>query len=138
MIVAITRPDLEVTLLDATTKKIDFLRGFASERGIDVAFLDGRAEELHQQHGGRFDVVTARAVAPLARLVPWALPFLRPGGDLYAIKGERWRAELQDALPVLRRHRAQVISVPGVNDEEHGEEVVAPAMPRVVIIRAAG
>ena len=134
MVLAIVRPDLKVTLLDSTTKKIEFLRDFASERSIAVETLDGRAEELQHAHGAQFDVVTARAVAPLERLLPWALPFLRPGGALYAIKGETWRDELQAALPVIRRLRAQVVAVPGVDDEQE----TSPAMPRVVIIRAAG
>lgn len=134
MVVAICRPDTEVTLLDATTKKITFLREFAAEHGISVDTLDGRAEELQRSHGRAFDIVSARAVAPLERLVGWALPFLRPGGELWAIKGERWKDELQEALPELRRHRAQVVSVPGVETSASG----APLEPRVVIIRAAG
>lgn len=134
MVVAICRPDIEVTLLDSTTKKVAFLRAFAAAAGLAVGTLDGRAEELQRAHGGQFDVVSARAVAPLERLLGWALPFLRPGGELWAIKGERWKEELQEALPELRRHRAQVISVPGVDEPESS----APRQPRVVIIRAAG
>lgn len=139
MVIAIARPDLRVTLLDATKKKIDFLRDFADEHGIDVATLRGRAEELHTAHGGAFDVVTARAVAALDQLIVWSLPFLRPGGELHAIKGERWREELQDALPVLRRLRASVVDVPGKGDDSTPEdEHPSAALPRVVIIRAAG
>lgn len=138
MVVAITRSDLQVTLLDSTTKKIDFLRGFAQEHGIHVRTLDGRAEELQKVHAGAFDVVTARAVAPLSRLLGWAVPFLRPGGDLYAIKGERWREELQEALPVLRHLRANVVHVPGREQSTATQDFTAPDAPRVVIIRAAG
>lgn len=138
MVVAIARPDLRVTLLDSTTKKIDFLRAFSQERGLDVRLLDGRAEDLQASHAGSFDVVTARAVAPLERLIGWSLPFLRPGGLLYAIKGERWREELQTALPVLRQHRGQVVSVPGAVDSTGVAVPDDPAQPRVVIIRAAG
>lgn len=138
MVVAIVRSDLRVTLLDSTTKKIAFLREFADEHGISVQTLDGRAEDLQAAHAGSFDVVTARAVAPLERLVGWALPFLRPGGALYAIKGERWREELQAALPALRQHRAQVASVPGASSSTGSAEPSNTEAPRVVIIRAAG
>ena len=131
MVTAICRPDLQVTLLDATSKKIAFLRAFADQHDIAVATLEGRAEELASVHAGTFDVVTARAVAPLDRLVPWALPFLRPGGALHAIKGERWPDELRAALPVIRRYGAQVTAVPAVDDDDAVE-------PRVVIIRTAG
>ena len=139
MVVAIARPDLNVTLLDSTTKKIEFLRDFASERELPVSTLDGRAEDLQGPHARSFDVVTARAVAPLDRLLGWSLPFLRPRGELYAIKGERWREELQAALPVLRQHRAQVVSVPGGGPSSPAPQGAdAPDQPKVVIIRAAG
>lgn len=137
MVVAITRPDLAVTLLDATKKKVDFLREFADAHSVRVTTLHGRAEELQREHAGRFDVVTARAVAPLDRLVGWAVPFLRPGGHLYAIKGAKWRGELQEALPMLRRIGATVADVPRPNSPVEQDET-SVARPRVVIIRAAG
>src|SRR5690606_18961769 len=87
-VVAVLRPDLEVTLLDATRKKVEFLQSFAAEQAIPVTAVHGRAEELARTElGSSFDVVTARAVAPLERLVGWTIPFLRAGGLLYAIKG---------------------------------------------------
>lgn len=141
MVIAITRPDLRVTLLDSTGKKILFLREFAAEHELSVQTLRGRAEDLQTEHAGAFDIVTARAVAPLERLVPWALPFLRPGGRLHAIKGERWPQELKAALPTVQRLGARVVSVPGHADSaqspqnSHGDTA---AMPRVVIIQAAG
>jgi 16S rRNA (guanine527-N7)-methyltransferase len=138
MVIAITRPELDVTLLDATAKKISFLQDFAEEQQLSVTTLNGRAEELQQVHAARFDVVTARAVAPLERLVGWTLPFLRPGGTLHAIKGERWRSELQAALPILQRHRAQVVDVPRSSQGTDTPELGPTPTPRVVIIQAAG
>lgn len=138
MVVAIVRPDLNVTLLDATKKKIDFLRDFADGAGVDVRTMHGRAEDLQRTHAGSFDVVTARAVAALDQLAVWSLPFLRPGGALHAIKGERWREELQEALPVLRRMGATVADVPRPDDSTPGEIAPSDVLPRVVIIRAAG
>jgi 16S rRNA (guanine527-N7)-methyltransferase len=49
-----------------------------------------------------FDVVTARAVAPMARLVPWCAPMVAPGGVLLALKGASAARELADATAVLR------------------------------------
>lgn len=148
MVIAITRPDLDVTLLDATRKKIEFLRDFASTVGLDVKALHGRAEQLQRQYAASFDIVTARAVAPLERLVGWAVPFLRPGGQLHAIKGERWPAELKAALPAIQQLGATVADVPG-HGEDAGESPesgpstpdsnsTATVAPRVVIIQAAG
>lgn len=134
MVVAIVRSDLAVTLLDSTTKKTDFLREAATTLGLPVDVVTGRAEELkdHPSLGASFDVVTARAVAPLDRLVVWALPFLKPGGVLYAMKGDRWVEELEMARPVIARLGASVAATPddvtGVEDPE-GEHV-----PRVVLL----
>lgn len=148
MVIAITRRDLDVTLLDATRKKIDFLQEFATSAQIPVQTLHGRAEELHREHAGAFDVVCARAVAPLDRLVPWAVPFLKPGGTLHAIKGKRWPAELKAAVPVIQRLGAKVVAVPaqdvpGPRGTEEGlstsdPDSVSTVAPRVVIIQAAG
>lgn len=156
MVIAITRPDLDVTLLDSTRKKIEFLEEFAADAGVAVRTLHGRAEELHQEHAGSFDVVCARAVAPLDRLVPWALPFLRPGGRLHAIKGQRWPTELKEALPVIQRLGAKVVGVPEQDVQGPGGETAerpqeqprqqstgkqdpdSTAAPRVVIIQAPG
>jgi 16S rRNA (guanine527-N7)-methyltransferase len=61
----------------------------------------GRAEELSGQL--RADVVTARAVAPLDRLVGWAMGLLAPDGEILAIKGQSAEDELMAAEPVLQR-----------------------------------
>ncbi len=148
MVVAITRRDLNVTLLDATRKKIDFLQEFAATAEIPVQTLHGRAEELHREHAASFDVVCARAVAPLDRLIPWAVPFLKPGGTLHAIKGKRWPAELKAAVPVIQRLGAKVVAVPeqdvpassgtGARHSTADPDSGSTVAPRVVIIQAAG
>lgn len=113
IVIAAARPDLEVHLLDATRKKTDFLSEASSTLGLSVAVHHGRAEELAGGPLARtFDLVTARAVAPLDRLVPWAAPFLKVGGQLHAIKGERWSEELTAAAAELRRQGMVVRSTP--------------------------
>jgi 16S rRNA (guanine527-N7)-methyltransferase len=113
MVIALVRPDLQVHLLDATAKKTAFIRAAAAELAVPVAVHTGRAEELvRSELAASFDVVTARAVAPLQRLLTWTVPFLRPGGRLYAIKGQRWRDELATAADALRRTGARVVATP--------------------------
>jgi 16S rRNA (guanine527-N7)-methyltransferase len=113
MVIAIVRPELEVHLLDATAKKTAFLRAAARELEIPVTVHTGRAEELvRTELAGSFDLVTARAVAPLDRLLPWTIPFLRPGGVLCAIKGERWQEELDAATRTLGELGARVLATP--------------------------
>lgn len=86
---ALVRPDLEVVLLEPLARRVDWLRGVLDDLGLPVVVVRGRAEDaaIRRRWGGA-DVVTARAVAPLARLAGWALPLLRPGGRLLAMKGE--------------------------------------------------
>jgi len=92
---ALARPDLEITLLEPLERRVDWLRSVLDELALPVAVARGRAEErsIRKQWSGA-DVVTARAVAPLARLTGWALPLLRPGGRLLAIKGASAAAEV--------------------------------------------
>ena len=102
----IARPDLGVTLLDSTAKKLTFCRAVADDLGLaDVETIHARAEDAvaRPDLAGRFDVVTARAVAPLAKLLPWLAPFIRPGGMAVAYKGAGVSDEMADALPVARR-----------------------------------
>ncbi|MGM0618615.1 MAG: 16S rRNA (guanine(527)-N(7))-methyltransferase RsmG [Actinomycetota bacterium] len=130
IVIAIMRPDLSVTLLDARQKKVTFLRHLVDDLHLSSDVLHGRAEELarQEQHRARYDLVTARAVAPMTRLLPWTIPFLAPGGLLYAIKGDRWREELEDAVAVLRRHRARVVVTPD------DPAPAVPNAPRTVIV----
>lgn len=131
LVIAAARPDLEVSLVEATGKKADFLREAAANMGVAAEVHHGRAETLTGALGGRFDTVTARAVAPLPRLLGWTIPFLRADGRLYAMKGERWPQELRDAQSELRRLGARVVSTPPTGQPED------PWEPRVVIIAAA-
>lgn len=136
MIVAAVRPELEVHLLDATRKKTTFLQEASRELGVAVVVHTGRAEELARgELAGTFDIVTARAVAPLQRLVPWALPFLADGGVLYAVKGERWREELDDASQVLQRLGGQVLATP--DDLPPDPKAAEGHRPHVVMIGRA-
>ena len=85
---ALARPDLEIVLLEPMARRVHWLRGTVQELDLPVMVVRGRAEEAAVRREWRgADVVTARAVAPLARLARWALPLLRPGGQLLAVKG---------------------------------------------------
>ena len=102
----IARPDLHMTLMDGTTKKLQFCRTVADDLGLGtVETVHARAEEAARQVdlAGRFDLVTARAVAPLERLLPWLAPFLAPGGVAAALKGAGVTEEMAAARPVAKR-----------------------------------
>lgn len=100
---AIARPELKVTLVDSTKKKLDAVAAMCGELGLaNVSVHHGRAETMRRT----FDVVTARAVAALPELVAWCDGLLGPRSVLLAMKGPRVREEL-DALP--RRLRARFV-----------------------------
>ncbi|WP_067486937.1 16S rRNA (guanine(527)-N(7))-methyltransferase RsmG [Actinomadura hibisca] len=102
LVLAIVRPDLRITLLEPLLRRTTFLdEAVALLELKNVEVRRGRAEEVAKDFAA--DVVTARAVAPLERLAKWALPLLRPGGELLALKGERAAVELEEARPVLSR-----------------------------------
>jgi 16S rRNA (guanine527-N7)-methyltransferase len=101
---AIARPDLRMTLLEPMARRIAWLTEVVDELGIDIEIRRGRAEEpdVRQAVGG-VDVVTARAVAPLAKLAGWCLPLAAPGGVLLALKGESANEELARDADLVRR-----------------------------------
>lgn len=131
IVIAIVRPDLAVHLLDSTKKKTDFLQEVAAELELQVEIHTGRAEELATTSlAGSFNVVTARAVAPLERLTTFTIPFLRVGGLLYAVKGERWQEEVGAAADAIRLAGARVVATP---DEIHVDDH-AGLTPYVVML----
>ena len=95
---ALARPDLKVTLLESLLRRATFLQLAVDELGLtgQVDVVRARAEETTT----RYDVVVARAVAPLAKLVGWCAPLTK--GSILAIKGERAYEDLEDARKVLR------------------------------------
>lgn len=87
IVLAVARPDLSVTLIESLARRTAFLDEAVESLGLDqVSVVRGRAEELVRRIGP-VDIVTARAVAPLDRLVRWCLPLLPTGGRLLAMKG---------------------------------------------------
>lgn len=92
---AILRPDLQVTLIEPMLRRQRFLNLSIEELGLSgrVLTLQARAEDITTM----FDVVTARAVAPLWRLLTWTAQMFMPAGNLLALKGDHANAELQEA-----------------------------------------
>ncbi len=103
---AIARPDVAVVLIESTRKKAEFLDRTARQLGLgNVQVRAERAEKLADGRG-RFDIVTARAVAGIEELIQWCLPLLRPGGRLLAMKGGRAMEELAAARKAMARFGA--------------------------------
>jgi 16S rRNA (guanine527-N7)-methyltransferase len=97
--------EAEWTLVDSTGKKVEEVRRFAAELGVECWVVAARAEELawDPAYRERFRGVVARAVAPLRTLAELGRGFLGPGGRLVAVKGRRAEAELEEAVTALER-----------------------------------
>ncbi len=102
--ILIAREDVHFTLIESTGKKCNFLRIVKEELGLNADIVCGRAEELARtaQFREAFDVVVARAVAPLNTLAEYCLPLVRVGGEMIAYKaGEEEIAGAQRAIALL-------------------------------------
>jgi len=118
VVLAIARPDVQVTLLEATQKKAAFLFALARELSLDnVRVVGERAETAMRSRTQSFDVVTARAVARLEKLLPLTAPFAKVGGLLLLVKGARADEELEEAKRSLEkldlRHERTVLTPTG-------------------------
>jgi len=115
---AILRPDLDVVLLEPLLRRADFLTQTLEELdlGDRVRLVRGRAEE----HKHTYDVVTARAVAPLSRLLGWTSKLFLPDGQLLAVKGSSAADEVAAAGGQLQKARAaaEVLTVRAHGDAE--------------------
>ncbi len=110
---AIFNENLEITMLEATEKKCEFLREAAVSLALkNVKVVNGRAEEAGRDKNFReqYDFCTARAVARLNILCEYCMPFVRVGGIFAAFKGnaEKEINEARDAIKKLGGRIAEV------------------------------
>ena len=114
---AVCRPDLQITLLDANTKKTSFLQQAAIELELkNVRIVSGRVEAVQ---GLRADVITSRAFAELADFVNWTAHLLQDGGCWAAMKGVYPAAEIDRLPDSVCVERVDKIRVPQLNAERH-------------------
>ena len=101
---ALANPRLRVVLLEPVERRAAFLTALVDDLGLsDRVQVDPVRAEQSPRLRGTFDVVTARAVAPLPKLLGWVAPLMGPSGRLVLVKGARVADELLKAGPVIRR-----------------------------------
>lgn len=121
----IAKKNLDVTLLDSLKKRIDFLNETIEDMGLEgIRGIHARAEELSRKDGYReaFDLVTSRAVANLATLYEYCLPFVKVGGYMVAMKGPDIEGELKEGQAALKALGGELVEVKKVDlpqDIEH-------------------
>lgn len=113
-------PGAKVHLVESMAKRCRFLRAAAEELGLPVEIHNARAEDLDL----KVDVVTARACAPMVRLLGYAQPYLKRGAVAWFLKGQDVASELAEAAtywkfesdlrPSLSDPRGQIVQVKGL------------------------
>jgi 16S rRNA (guanine527-N7)-methyltransferase len=130
VIMALLRPDLRVALAESTQKKARVLQSIVDELALNVEVFAVRAEELLELR--TFDALTARAVAPLWKLLTWLAPHWQAFDELLVIKGKSWAEERSEArhrglLKNLELRKAAEYKIPG---DPPGESVILRLRPR--------
>lgn len=102
---AIVRPDLRITGLDSTDKKVRYVQNTADQLGLTVATLSARAEDAAKmaQYRDSFDIAVSRAVARMNVLDELCMPFVKVGGRFIAMKGAAGQEELSEAQVGIQR-----------------------------------
>ncbi|MFW6268533.1 MAG: 16S rRNA (guanine(527)-N(7))-methyltransferase RsmG [Bacillota bacterium] len=128
LILKIYRPKLKSVLIDSTLKKVRFMIKTADKLSLNdnLEILHERAEKLAHQNGYRekYDLATARAVAPLKILIEYTIPFVKKNGLVILYKGPDWKNEKKESLNALKKLRTEVnfvsdVNIPGLQGERY-------------------
>ncbi|MGF2949511.1 16S rRNA (guanine(527)-N(7))-methyltransferase RsmG [Microbacterium alcoholitolerans] len=102
LVLAISRPDVQWTLIEPMDRRVTWLNEQIESLGLDnVTVMRARGEDV----GLEFDVVTARAVSALRTLIPITAPLVKDGGELILLKGQNVDGEIAAAQKVLKKHK---------------------------------
>ncbi|MGN0468618.1 MAG: 16S rRNA (guanine(527)-N(7))-methyltransferase RsmG [Acutalibacteraceae bacterium] len=121
--VLIARPDIKLTLLDSTAKKLNVIANILSALELEAQLVHSRAEEAGRktQYRENFDFASARAVANLRELCEYCLPFVRIGGTFIAMKGAKADEEADRAKKTIKVLGAKIESKKQFELENAGE-----------------
>ncbi|KRB94155.1 16S rRNA (guanine(527)-N(7))-methyltransferase RsmG [Noviherbaspirillum sp. Root189] len=118
IVLAIARPDMQVSMIDTVHKKTAFLTQAKAELGLrNVTVYTARVEQLNV--ATPFDVITSRAFAELKDFVTWSGHLLAPGGQFIALKGVLPQEEIVRLPAGWKVTATQALQVPGMEAERH-------------------
>lgn len=107
--IAIEFPNINVVGIDSIRKKINSINNMKEALALkNLSTICGRVESLS---GERFDIITSRAVADLAKITAYALPLLKKNGYFVAYKSKKALEELEGAKDILKKYRAEVVDI---------------------------
>lgn len=108
VVVSILSPNTHVVALDSTAKKVNFIKEYAERNNLNMSAVCARAEEYAEQNRERYSLVTARAVASLRILIELAMPMLKVGGVLIAMKGPGFEEEIIEAEGAFKKLKCKI------------------------------
>lgn len=120
IVLAIVRPDMQVSMIDTVHKKTAFLTQVKAELGLsNVTVYTARVEQLQVAEGDKFDVITSRAFADLSDFVNWSSHLLANQGRYIALKGVAPKEEQQRVPAEWRVSAVEPLQVPRLGAERH-------------------
>ncbi len=130
LVILLARPDLDVTFLDGTGKKLAFIERVLSEVGLNGHILHRRAEEAGNDplYREKFDFATARAVASLPVLCEYCIPFIKKGGSFISMKSAFSDDEISSSSGALR-------TLGGKIESDNVFDLVENTKRRIIIIK---
>lgn len=122
MVLYILNPEMDITLLDSTAKKINYLADYSKEKDYHINFEIARAEEYALKHREKYDVGYARAVASLNILIELIVPMIKVNGLFVAMKGPLAKDEIESSKRALKELECEIIDIHKYVLPESGEE----------------
>ena len=122
----IMRPDLDLTMIDSTAKKLKYVENTVNELGLTATTLHTRAEEAGQskEYREKFDFVCSRAVAALNVLCEYCLPFVKQNGLFIAMKGAKAQEEIDGAKSAIKLLGGKIIAEKSFSLSDGGERTL--------------
>ena len=131
----IVRPDLEITMVDSLNKRLLFIGNEVLPKlGLECAVIHGRAEELSKEkaHREKYDYAVSRAVANMAALSEYCVPFVKVGGIFAAMKGRECADEVsgaENAIETLGGELSDIVKLTLPDGSERNIVVVDKTSP---------
>ena len=122
----IARPDLDITLMDSTNKKLNVIRNILENIGLEAKVVHKRAEEAGRSKEFResYDFATARAVSNLRDLSEYCLPFVKVGGTFISMKSAKADEEIEEGKKAITVLGGRIKEKKTFNLEDAGERTV--------------
>lgn len=122
----IARPDLDMTLIDSTNKKLNVIRDILEKIELDANVVHIRAEEAGKNKDFReqFDFSTARAVSNLRDLSEYCLPFVKVGGTFISMKSAKADEEIEEGKNAIKTLGGEIKEKKTFELEDSGERSI--------------